>query len=77
MQLFGMLVFCTDFMCSQFGFVIFCQKEIGAKAACIKVAKLTLDGRQILRFVDFFYNFIPEAKPVKISVAKKYLQVHN
>ena len=30
--LFCMQVFCTAFMCLQFGFVIFGQKEIGAKA---------------------------------------------
>jgi hypothetical protein len=28
-----MKVFCADFMCLQFGFVIFWQKDFGAKAA--------------------------------------------
>jgi hypothetical protein len=32
-QLFLMKVFCADFMCLQFGFVIFWQKDFGAKAA--------------------------------------------
>jgi len=32
-QLFHTKVFCTAFMCLQFGFVIFWQKDLGAKAA--------------------------------------------
>ena len=36
-----MKVFCEAFMCLQFGFVIFWQKEIGAKAAHKMLVKLT------------------------------------
>jgi hypothetical protein len=32
-QLFHMKVFCAAFMCLQFGFVIFCRKDFGTKAA--------------------------------------------
>jgi hypothetical protein len=32
-ELFLTEVFCADFMCLQFGFVIFWQKDFGAKAA--------------------------------------------
>jgi hypothetical protein len=41
-QLFHIKVFCTAFMCIQFGFVIFRQKDIGAKAAHKMLVKLTL-----------------------------------
>jgi hypothetical protein len=40
-QLFHMKVFCTAFMCLQFGFVIFWQKDFGAKAANKMLVKLT------------------------------------
>jgi hypothetical protein len=40
-QLFGMKVFCAAFMCLQFGFVIFWQKDFGAKAAHKMLMKLT------------------------------------
>jgi hypothetical protein len=36
-----MKVFCTAFMCLQFGFVIFWQKDFGAKAAHKILVKLT------------------------------------
>jgi hypothetical protein len=36
-----MKVFCTAFMCLQFGFVIFWQKDFGAKAAHKMLVKLT------------------------------------
>jgi len=39
-------VFFKAFMCLQFGFVIFCQKEIGAKAAHKILVKLTLGRRE-------------------------------
>jgi hypothetical protein len=35
-------VFCAAFICLQFGFVIFWQKEFGAKAAHKMLVKLTL-----------------------------------
>ena len=34
-------VLCAAFMCLQFGFVFFWQKEVGAKAACKMLVKLT------------------------------------
>jgi len=40
-QLFRMKVFCTAFFQLQFGFVIFGRKNIGAKAACKRLMKLT------------------------------------
>jgi hypothetical protein len=40
-QLFRMKVFCAAFMCLQFGFVIFWQKDFGAKAAHKMLVKLT------------------------------------
>jgi len=33
--------FCTAFPLLQFGFVLFCRKNIGAKAACKMLIKLT------------------------------------
>jgi len=36
-----MKVFCAAFMCLQFGFVIFCQKDFGAKAAHKMLVKIT------------------------------------
>ncbi len=36
-----MKVFCAAFMCLQFGFVIFCRKDFGAKAAHEMLVKLT------------------------------------
>ncbi len=41
-QLFCMKVFCTAFMCLQFGFVIFWWKDFGIKAAHKMLVKLTL-----------------------------------
>ena len=40
-QLFYMQVLCAAFMCLQFGFVIFWQKEISIKAAHKMLVKLT------------------------------------
>jgi hypothetical protein len=40
-QLFHTKVLCAPFMCLQFGFVIFWQKDFGAKAAHIMLVKLT------------------------------------
>jgi hypothetical protein len=39
-QLFHMIVFLAAFMCLQFGFVIFWQKDFGAKAAHKMLVKL-------------------------------------
>jgi len=36
-----MNVFCAAFPYLQFGFVIFCGKNVGAKAACKMLVKLT------------------------------------
>jgi len=44
-QLFHTKVFCAAFMCLQFGFVIFWQKDFGAKAAHKILVKLTPGGR--------------------------------
>ncbi len=49
-QLFRTKVFCEAFMCLQFGFVIFCRKDFGAKAAHKMLVKLTPDTFCILRF---------------------------
>jgi hypothetical protein len=38
-----MKVFCAAFMCLQFGYVIFWQKDFGAKAAHKMLVKLTPD----------------------------------
>jgi hypothetical protein len=44
-QLFHTKVLCAPFMCLQFGFVIFWQKEFGTKAALKMLVKLTPGGR--------------------------------
>jgi hypothetical protein len=44
-QLFRTKVFCTAFMCLQFGFVIFWQKDIGTKAAHKMLVILSPGGR--------------------------------
>jgi len=44
-QLFQTKVFCTAFLCSELGFVIFWQKNIGAKAAHKVLAALILSMR--------------------------------
>ncbi len=46
-QLFHTKVLCAPFMCLQFGFVIFWQKDFGAKAAHKMLVKLT-PGQGIL-----------------------------
>jgi hypothetical protein len=40
-QLFHIKVYFIAFLYSQFGFIIFCQKNINAKASCEKLMKLT------------------------------------
>ena len=49
-----MKVFCAAFMCLQFGFVIFWQKDFGAKAAHKMLVKLTpgLPETQNPNFLD-------------------------
>jgi hypothetical protein len=44
-QLFHTKVLCAPFMCLQLGFVIFWQKDFGAKAAHKMLVKLTPGGR--------------------------------
>jgi hypothetical protein len=50
-QLFHMKVFCTAFMCLQFGFVIFWQKDFGPKAGHKMLVKLTPGGSMVPRYV--------------------------
>ncbi len=56
-QFFRMKVFCTAFMCLQFGFVIFWQKEFGAKAANKMLLKLTPVANVIKLFMAVSYDF--------------------
>ncbi len=42
-KLFNVKVLCAAFMCLQFGFVIFRQKDYGTKAAHKMVAKFIID----------------------------------
>jgi len=37
-------VFCTAFLCLQFGFIIFWRKNIGKKAACKRLVKYVTEG---------------------------------
>jgi hypothetical protein len=43
-QLFSYESFCADFMCLQYGFVIFWRKDFGAKAAHKMLVELTPGG---------------------------------
>ena len=52
-HLFCTSVFCTAFKCLQFGFVIFWQKEVGAKAARKMLVKLTLGLNSYLAILVF------------------------
>ncbi len=45
-ELFSMKIFCAAFVCLQFGFVIFWQKDFGTKAALKILAKLTPGDRK-------------------------------
>jgi hypothetical protein len=62
-QLFHTKVLCTPFMCLQFGFVIFWQKDFGAKAAHKMLVKLT-PGKSYKTFRAVIYNlqFAPYAQ---------------
>jgi len=46
-QLFGTEVFCTVFMCLQFGFAIFCRKKTGAKAARKMMVQLPFSAQSV------------------------------
>jgi hypothetical protein len=48
-------VFCAAFMCLQFGFVIFWQKDIGTKAAHKMLVKLSPGGRVGPCFATFIW----------------------
>ncbi len=45
-QHFRMKVFCAAFLCLEFGFVIFWQKDFGTKAAHKILVRLTPGGRK-------------------------------
>ncbi len=63
-QLFHSKVLCAPFMCQQFGFVIFWQKDFGAKAAHKMLVKLT-PGCQRYFITDSSSNY-----PEGIQLAK-------
>jgi hypothetical protein len=50
-QLFCAKDFCAAFMCLKFGFIIFWQKDFGAKAAHKILVKLTLGGSMGPKYV--------------------------
>jgi len=50
-QLFHTKVFCAAFMCLQFGFVIFWQKDFGTKAAHKMLVILIPGGSIVPRYV--------------------------
>ena len=41
-------MFCAALMCLMFEFIIFCRKEIGAKAACKMLVKLSSETAHLL-----------------------------
>jgi len=45
-------VFCATFHFSQFGFVFFWQKNIGAKGACKMLVKSTAGGTQLHNMIS-------------------------
>jgi hypothetical protein len=66
MQLFHTKALCSPFMCLQFGFVIFWQNDLGAKAAHKMLVKLTPGVNLLTLFgkLDYFTNrrfFSPNA----------------
>jgi hypothetical protein len=63
-QLFVPKLFCAAFMCLQFGFVIFWQKDFGAKAAHKMLVKLTPGKHSSLSqtFVKSFITLSPDRK---------------
>ncbi len=60
-QLFHTKVLCAAFMCLQFGFVIFWQKDFGAKAAHKMLVKLTPDWAKFRHLGYFLLNQPKEA----------------
>ncbi len=56
-QLFHTKVLCAPFMCLQFGFVIFWQKDFGTKAAHKMLVKLTLGGQSSAIYLNFVHLF--------------------
>ncbi len=50
--------FFAAFMCLQFGFVIFCQKDFGAKAANKMLVKLTPGGRNWQLIYPYSINML-------------------
>jgi hypothetical protein len=61
-QLFQTNVFCAAFMCLQFGFVICCQKDFGAKAAHKMLVKLTPGVNVIKLFLSLICGFSLQAR---------------
>jgi hypothetical protein len=58
-ELFRTKVFCAAFMCLQFGFVIFWQKDFGAKAAHKKMlVKLTPGGLYYKTFYGCIFSVL-------------------
>ena len=57
-ELFCTKVFCAAFMCLQFGFVIFWQKDFGAKAAHKMLVKLTPGAPVGIRFLQKYSKTI-------------------
>ena len=55
---FRMKVFYTAIMCLQFGFVIFRQKDFGAKAALKMLVKFTPGANVIKLFMSVIYEFL-------------------
>jgi len=58
-----MKVFYAAFMCLQFSFVIFWQKDFGAKAAHKMLVKLTPSGSMVTIFIS------------QLSLSKKFTQM--
>jgi hypothetical protein len=58
-------------VCLQFGFVIFWQKDFGAKAAHKMLVKLTPGGSMSLRYVCDFYLL----KIAKLLISQQTLKI--
>jgi len=67
-QLFCTEVFCTAFLLIQFGFVIFWQKNVGAKAVCKMLVKLTTG-------VNFINILRAAFAPVYPKSVKRYCHI--
>jgi len=66
-QLFYTKVLCAAFTCLQFGFVIFWQKDFGARAAHKMLVKLTLGRRIKVGLILFVSLFIAQGSQAKAS----------